>query len=157
MSEEPFLPPELLVIAGQIKRSETPPKITVRQLLNYFGYHRRGFMKVSIIQEALDALGIATVPEFTDVWIDAEIDFVSRASKERVGGTASERTTDEPDITGVQPTDDSLNLFATESFDPTFRIGILPAANQPIVSVNPDDEITAAKALSLCVRGHKML
>jgi CBS domain-containing protein len=30
------------------------------------------------------------------------------------------------------------------SSDPTFRIGILPPANQPVVSVKPDDDLTTA-------------
>lgn len=138
---EPFIPPELSVIADQIKRHETPPKISVRQLLQYFGFQRRGFIKVFIVQEALKTLGISTTPEFTDIWIDAEIGFISR-----VGGSPSieggaEHSGGEP---AAGATEDPLMNVAAGSSDPTFRIGILPPANQPIVSVKPDDDINTA-------------
>jgi CBS domain-containing protein len=37
----------------------------------------------------------------------------------------------------------------SESTDPTFRIGSLPAANKPLVSVNQDDSISTAATLML--------
>jgi hypothetical protein len=45
----PHIPPELLVIADQINRDESPPKISVRQLLQYFGFQRRGLIKIAIV------------------------------------------------------------------------------------------------------------
>ena len=141
---EPYIPPELSVIADQIKRNEIPPKISVRQLLQYFGFQRRGFIKVLIVEEALKVLGISTVPEFTDVWIDAEIGFTSRGGANLSSTTKVDHPVEEPTIIAAGATEDSLISVAAGSLDPTFRIGILPPANQPIVSVKPNDDINTA-------------
>lgn len=130
---EPWVPEEIRVAADQVKRNETPPRITVRQLLQYFGFQRRGFLKAFIVQQALDALGIATDPPFLGVWIDAEISFIPKKSEETPSsGTSGKAAPEET----VDPTG--------ESYDPTYRIGLLAAANQAIVSVNPDDDLSTA-------------
>jgi predicted transcriptional regulator len=135
--DEPWVPEELKVVADQVKRNEVPPKITVRQLLQYFGFQRRGFIKSFIVQEALDAVGIATDPPFLDVWIDAEISFIPKKTEEHPS-TAISATKKDP-IALEEPIE-----LTGESYDPTYRIGLLEAANQRIVRVNPDDDLTIA-------------
>lgn len=135
---EPWVPEELRVAADQVKRNEVPPKITVRQLLQYFSFQRRGFIKAFVVQQALDAVGIATDPPFLDVWIDAEISFIPKKAEEHPSsGTSGKK---KKDSIAPEETVDS----AGETYDPTYRIGLLAAANQPIVSVNPDEDLTTA-------------
>ena len=137
-STEPWVPDELRVAADQVKRNEVPPKITVRQLLQYFGFQRRGFIKAFTVQEALDAVGIATDPPFLEVWIDAEISFVPKKTEEHPSSGTS--GTKQKDSIASEETVEP----ASDGYDPTYRIGLLAAANQRIVSVPPDDDLTTA-------------
>jgi len=137
-STEPWVPDELRVAADQVKRNEVPPKITVRQLLQYFGFQRRGFIKAFTVQEALDAVGIATDPPFLEVWIDAEISFVPKKTEEHPSSGTS--GTKQKDSIASEETVEP----ASDGYNPTYRIGLLAAANQRIVSVPPDDDLTTA-------------
>ena len=49
------------------------PTTTVRELLRWFGVRRRRTGAVKRIQSELEGAGIVTSPDFTKVWIDAEI------------------------------------------------------------------------------------
>jgi CBS domain-containing protein len=139
---EPYIPEELRLVADQVHRGEPPPKISVRQLLQYFGFQRRGFIKTFIMQEALDTLSIATEPNFVDVWIDAEIGFIPKKAE----NTASIKPSiliNESTIFPIKIEEITASTV-TDTYDPTYRIGLLAAANQAIVSVNPDDALATA-------------
>jgi hypothetical protein len=50
----------------------------VRTVLQWFGAQRRGRNVVASVRRALDARGLATIPDFEDVWIDASVEFATR-------------------------------------------------------------------------------
>ena len=61
--------------------AQHPEKTTVRQLVNRFGFERRGTWIVGQIQNLLDQYELETVPNFSTVWIDAEISVHLDSSK----------------------------------------------------------------------------
>ena len=98
-------------------------RITVRELLSWFGYARRGRYAVNWIRHTLTELDLRTVPDFEVMWIDASI--AIELDPEAVKGiTAS----DEP-------------------IDPTVRIGAIEAANRKPISVHLTDSIRRATTL----------
>ena len=58
-----------------VERGAAPnqEKLSVRRLLELFGYARRGRVVVSRIRNSLEAQGLRTSPDFESVWIDREI------------------------------------------------------------------------------------
>ena len=110
-------------IADQLAAGKKPEKITVRDFLGWFNSQRRGTWIVATIQEALLDNGISTDPDFTGQFIDGEISFVARDAKA------------------------ALTAPPEPSIDPTYRIGRLPAANKPPVSVKPNDPLEKATTL----------
>lgn len=128
-------PPEemLAEIAGEVRKSGKPRTVSVRTLLRWFGYQRRGAFVVSMIEEALTDAGLATQPDYRTVWLDSEIALVlAPASAKPAGKTASaEETT------------------TTATFDPTYRLGRLRAANNPPISVSPQQTIKEALTIMM--------
>ena len=96
-------------------------EITVRELLNRFGYARRGIVVVAVIRGALEERQLRTVPDFEFEWIDNPISIVQTVEAKG----ARDKT----------------------PVDPTIRVGILPAAHNAPVSVKRDD--TLAKATTI--------
>src|SRR5262245_40591282 len=47
--------------------------LTIRELLRLWGAERRGYRVVDRIKRDLDELGLVTIPDFEDGWIDNEI------------------------------------------------------------------------------------
>jgi hypothetical protein len=81
-SSEPSLHPnneanELVTIAEIVLRGEPSPRISVRKLLTWFDAQRRGLYVVQTIRDELKRLGIETIPDFNEVWIDSEIAFAT--------------------------------------------------------------------------------
>ena len=72
--DNPFV--ELEKVADLVKRGEPSPQISVRQLLSWFGAQRRGSYVVQTIRTELKRLGIDTVPDFNDIWIDSTFDLL---------------------------------------------------------------------------------
>lgn len=56
-------------------RSGERPKFSVRRLLQWFGVTRRGASSTAQIALVLRAKGLVTTPDFSDAWIDEEIEF----------------------------------------------------------------------------------
>src|ERR1700722_12297565 len=77
LSTEPIfeVPPELANIADLVRKGEIP-RATVRTLLSWFRFQRRGFFVVYGIRSCLNSLRIQTEPDFEAAWIDASITFV---------------------------------------------------------------------------------
>jgi predicted transcriptional regulator len=143
MTEGVFIPTELKVIAESLERGEQSPIITVRELLGYFKAQRRGVYVVEAILDALNSLQLTTEPDFQNIWIDAEIEI------RRV--PTIDTNTDDADKDATNDTGRTSSWEGTtipegdrEARDPTFRIGALNAANQPVVSVKPDDPLSVA-------------
>ena len=93
---------------------------TVRELLGWYDYKRRGKFIVNVIGNQMEQLGLRTEPEFEFVYIDSNITI--ELEPEIVGGITSSET----------PT------------DPTIRIGTLEAANREPTFAHPDESLPSA-------------
>lgn len=102
---------------GNKPRQET---LTIRELLSWHGYARRGSYIVGQIKNKMEELELRTIPDFGYGWVDTTI--------------AIEL---EPDVVGGSTSSESLS-------DPTVRISALDAANQPLTSVSPNQPLSAA-------------
>ena len=102
----------------------TPCKLTVRQFLAWFGAKRRGAFIVSDIRNGLEQSNLCTIPDFELAYID---------------GTIS--------IESILMTSANTSLEIT---DPTYRIGMLEAANNEPTSIRPDNNLNAAVTAMLC-------
>ena len=100
----------------------TAERLTVRQFLGRFGYYRRGPNVVSMIRGALESHNLRTTPDFEYEYVD---DYIALELDVDVETISADKTLD----------------------DPTVRIGILPAAHNPPVSVKPDHPIVKATTL----------
>ncbi|MCY4625680.1 MAG: CBS domain-containing protein [Chloroflexi bacterium] len=122
-------PPELVAVEQRLSDSGTPngsvepERVSVRTLLAWFGYSRRGIHKVAHIRNTLEALGLQTNPDFEFTYIDESISIELDSS--------AQASTEAGEI--------------VESIaDPTVRIGTLGAANQAPIYVAPDALVTQA-------------
>jgi predicted transcriptional regulator len=130
---------EFLELAKQIVNSGNPHTLTVRDLLAYFYSERRGKDVVWWIKKKLQLEGLTTEPDFEIVYIDADI--VLRKAEPpapKQGGSSN------------------MNLIATEltasplqAREAVPRIGMVPAANRPPVTVSRDAPITEAITLMM--------
>ncbi len=93
---------------------------------------------------------MATEPDFTNVYIDAEVRFipVQKANEAELKATTEDAisATDLPDAT-VEITTAEFIYGAIE--DPTFRIGQLASANTSPIGVNPDSSLLEASPLMM--------
>lgn len=100
-------------------------KLTVRRLLQHFGYAKRGRLVVSRIRNALEDNGLRTTPDFESVWIDREISI--ELDRDSANGSASAVALD----------------------DPTVRIDALAAAHNRPEVVDPDKPLHDATTVML--------
>lgn len=109
------------------------PSTTVRELLRWFKARRRRTGVVKRIQTKLEDAGIVTSPDFTKVWIDAEITFKKT-----------------PAVETVAPAAEDAEAASTDAAkDANFLISMLKAANCGVISVNPQDTVEKAITLML--------
>lgn len=94
---------------------------TGRELLNRFGYARRGRWVVATIRRALDERQLRTSPDFEFEWVDNPILII--------------------------PNVDAEGAMARTPVDPTVRVDILSAAHNVPVSVKRDDALTKATTI----------
>lgn len=111
------------------------PTTTVRELLRWFDARRRRTGVVKRIRNELDDAGIVTNPDFTKVWIDAEISF------SKVPDAAAPAAMPAEDQGQEEPT------FSPQ--EASFLISMLKAANCGVISVNPQDTVEKAITLML--------
>ncbi len=98
---------------------------TIRELLGWYRYARRGVHVVARIRKDLKRFGLRTVPDFEYGWIDQRISIeLDRTAEE---GSES----------------------ASELDDPTVRIGALTAAHREPVVVDPDHSLADAVTLMM--------
>jgi CBS domain-containing protein len=134
----------LAEIAEQLKRGEKPEPETVRTLLGWFDTQRRGYAINKIIEKSLHQFGITTQPDFRYAYIDSPVTFVRAGEGSKI----------EPEqIVEADKSADSI-IETAETVggaiqDPTYRIGRLPAANQPLFTVTPNSTLQQAVTLML--------
>ena len=110
-------------LRGEIEAGAAPKgeETTGRELLNRFGYARRGRWIVATIRQALEGRQLRTSPDFEFEWVDNPIMIVPDVDT----GGARERTV----------------------ADPTVRVDVLSAAHKAPVSVKRDDTLTKATTI----------
>ncbi len=138
---------ELERIAAELKDGRPVQQVTTREFLSWFGAQRRGYWVVRYIRRQLDSARLQTVPDFEVAYLDAPIEFraVPSSVTEELG-SADESTTlavDKPVELGVAV---SVKITTSVSEEPTYRISKLAAANQGVVSVNPNSTLAASVA-----------
>ena len=136
------VPANISEIARQLRNGDPSPRVLVRVLLSWFGNKGRGSSVVQKIRTVLGSAGIRTVPDFSVVYLDAEIGFElvgglrPGAARESESNGARERQT--PGM--VDPPQDTL--VGT-------RVGMLPSATGGITSVGPDEPLENAITLMM--------
>ena len=136
---------QLRRVAKSLKNGDSPPTVTVRQLLEWFGKQRRSWRVVVTVKGALRRTGLSTEPDFATAHIDDQLTFSLADDK-----GALPQPGDEQDPKGLRDAKtDTTNSSASEALieDPVLRVRMLPAANRAPVTVNRDDPVE--KALSL--------
>ena len=131
----------LLKIAATLRENGQEPPITVRSFLGWFGASKRGYWIVKRIREGLAEAGLRTQPDFHSAFIDATIILELVPEEEAKGPgvdpVATEASEDcEPSAT---PSMVSIGIG-----DPTYRIGMLAAANRTPLWVKPDQPVEQA-------------
>jgi len=163
------IPHKIKYAAKRLKDGHRVNRLTVRDFLRHFGAERRGAAKVEAIRGILDSLDLQTEPDFENAWIDQPIllrlkgdttppgevagpvdegegedlvlESTPSAVEQAVERSESAPISSNPDTT-VENTD-------SDTSDPTFRIGSLPAANKVLVTVNRNDDVARAVTLML--------
>ena len=124
---------EFVELAGHIVRTGKPHSMTVRELLANFYSERRGKDVVAWIKERLKHLNLTTDPDFEIVYIDAPIEL------RKIGRAETKRADDSVEV----------DKAVSAAKDPVPRIGMLPAANRPPITVSQDAPISEAVTLLL--------
>ena len=135
-------PTQLQKIAETLRKGESPPTVTVRSLLEWFGQQRRGEHVKSTIGGALRRAGLLTEPGFANAYIDGHLTF-SLADH----GDAHSGSQDGDNRTVSTDTESTKNDASAPSMlieDPVLRVRMLPAANRRPVTVTRDDPVNKA-------------
>jgi CBS domain-containing protein len=121
-------PEDLARLAKELNDGAPPKRLTVRELMKWFGARRRGSWVVPHIRRRLDQNGLETEPDFSSVYlIDTEIEIRLKTTQPEV----------EPAGTISASAEDVASVDVAFS-DPTYRIGNIASANKPVVDVKPD-------------------
>lgn len=132
---------ELIATAKQIVDAGGEFKVTVRRLLAAFGGQRRRASIVENINNALDEVGLVSVPDFTSAWIDAEIS-IEEAPKDLPQPGAETAAT-------LPDGNEAVSIPAGEPKEAMHLIRMLSAANRGVLSVGPQDTLELAITLML--------
>ena len=112
----------LSMLRTTLEGSAEPQTETLRTILSWFGYQRRGAQVLATMQQAFAEYGVRTVPDLSEPWIDGEV------TLSLAPAGARELPRHEALIT---------------------RLGHLDAANRPPISVARDHAVGVAMTLML--------
>jgi CBS domain-containing protein len=140
------IPDQLIEIADQVTNGHQRTG-TVRALLSWFGFERRGYSKVRQIRKVLKQLKLRTEPDFEEAWIDAEVSFMPRLKPAPDGSEPDTAAGVEEATVGATVAEDSSFVAGKTAEDPT--VGRLDSANKAPVTVKPDDTVQTATTLML--------
>lgn len=121
-------------IARNLSEGQPSPTVRVRELLRWFGAHRRGFNVIERIRTALEGAKIRTTPDFEEVYIDSDVEFALFESEDNGENSGAEE----------QPKRKRLS-------DPVWKISRLKSANKPVVAVARTESLE--KAISKMMLG----
>jgi CBS domain-containing protein len=134
---------ELNQVCSDLRDGKTATPVTIRNFLWWFDTQRRTPARVQYIDEELARLGIRTVPNYHDVWVDTPITFELIADHK--DEAASKESTTNADGSMSKEEDIPERTAA----DPSFRIGKIPSANIAPVYVSPNANLAEAITLML--------
>ncbi len=110
-----------LEIVEEIKKNkEKEFEMTPRELLSYFSYEKRTNGNNARINEFLDKNNLRTEPHYADGWIDGDIILKHKERAKSKSGS-----------------------------DPIAKIGILPSANKPPITINRNAKLSEAVTLMM--------
>lgn len=138
------VPPELRKAAQDVIQDRQTRRVTVRELLRWFGAERRGKWVVADIRVKLRRAKLMTSPDFESPWIGGTVRLIEAYSKppepmpmraqSDAGPTESAAAVEEP---GFRPA------------DPAHQLSRLEAANKAPTEVSPNDSVEHAVTLML--------
>ena len=136
-------------IEERLRNGEKVPPVTVRELLRWRGWERRGSFVSSWIQRSLREANLTTSPDFTVPYIDALIEF--QLADNTVADSGAQPTpTDAVVASGTTPgSDGEISAPPSTVADPTYRIERLRSANLVPTSVTPNHTVTEAITIML--------
>lgn len=134
---------ELNQVYGDLCERKTATPTTIRNFLWWFGVQRRTPARVEYINTELLNLGIRTVPDYREIWVDTPITFelIAEHENEDRSEEVVSNLTEDAAVQDVPP-DKSVA-------DPSFRIGKIPSANIPPTSVKPNARLSEAITLMI--------
>lgn len=127
-------------VAEEIKQGRSPPPVSVRKLLEWFGAQRRGPVIVDNIRAELAKAGLITEPDFVTQYVDFEISFKAAPAVDdtKKGGKKHDG----------QVSDASPEAHG-EGEDPSYSVGRLRAARNVPTFVRPDSTLVEAVTLMM--------
>jgi CBS domain-containing protein len=132
----------------RLRNGETVPPVTVRELLRWVGWQRRGSWVNYIIRDRLQKAHLVTIPDFIVPYIDALVEFrLADATTANAGAGASAQ--DVVSLEARASLDEETGAAASPPADPTYRIGRLRSANLVPTSVAPNQTVTEAITIML--------
>jgi CBS domain-containing protein len=131
-------PPDELKRIAESVRTGAIERHSLRTLLRWYGYERRGRFILWKLRRDFTDLKLQVTPDVEYAYIDGELTF-ERAQPEPAMAVLPTAPSEEPQAV----------LITSEPEDPTQRIGKLPSANSAPVSVNPNATIAEATTLML--------
>jgi len=135
-------PKDMKQAVADLKEGRTP-KFTVRQLLGWYGWERRGKWIVKIIRRDLAKNDVETSPDFESVYIDATVSLrqVVKSAIES-GGKGGAGVVTKSDTSAGEGA-------STTRIDPAHRISRLKAAITKPIRVAPTETVDKAVTLML--------
>lgn len=125
--------------------------VTVRELLRWFGFERRGPQVCELIRASLAGFDLTTAPDFENTPIDAEVSLVRRNVHVSARDASS---TEEQQGLDDESTLQQQTMVSTEHA--LFRIGALPEARRDrhddvreLVSIGPETSLRKAMSVML--------
>ncbi len=138
-------------IAEQLKRGEQPEPESVRTFLSWFGAQRRGHYVAQRVRRLLRKNGLVTKPDFQWAYIDSNVKFELAPVDEPSTTIPTESTTPvtPPAVEPIAEVEPTPGVVTGAIEDPTYRIGKLPAANNPPARVSPNSTLQEAVTLMM--------
>jgi CBS domain-containing protein len=131
---------ELNGILTDLKQGKTATPVSIRDFLSWFGAQRRTSANVGYIDKQLKNVGIRTVPNYLNIWVDTPITFELVAAHPGEDNKGEDAQADGDQRAPSEAEDGS-------SGDPSYRIGRISSANNPPTSVKPNASLLEAITL----------
>lgn len=134
----------------QLRNGEKVPPVSIRELLRWMGWQRRGSWVNMSMRNALRRAHLTTSPEFTVPYIDGLVEFRLADETAASAGTGTLAAVDEiVAVNAEAAADEEIGSSAPTAVDPTYRIGRLRSANVIPTTVTPNQTVTEAITIML--------